>query len=139
MPSQPQPKGAPDDPRTQLDLALAYNERGAAWSGKLEYNKAIVDYNEAIRLDPKLADAYRNRGVAWHRKKEYDRAIADYDEATRLEPKDAAAFCFRGLAWRQKRSTKRRPPTTARRSASIRNTRPRIAVAAARGCVRSST
>ena len=36
-----------------------------AWSDKKEYDKAIADYNEAIRLDPKDANAYINRGMAW--------------------------------------------------------------------------
>ena len=34
--------------------ASAYNNRGNAWYAKKEYDKAIADYNEAIRLDPKI-------------------------------------------------------------------------------------
>jgi tetratricopeptide (TPR) repeat protein len=58
-----------------------------AWRVKKEYDKAIADYDEAIRLDPKYAIAFNNRGSAWLIKKEYDKAIADYDEAIRLDPK----------------------------------------------------
>ena len=50
------------------------------------YDKAIADYGEAIRLDPKYAAAYNNRGIAWSAKSEYDMAIADYGEAIRLDP-----------------------------------------------------
>ena len=35
--------------------AVAYNNRGNAWQCKKDYDKAIADYNEAIRLDPKYA------------------------------------------------------------------------------------
>ena len=33
-----------------------------------DYDRAIADYDEAIRLDPKAALAYNNRGDAWHTK-----------------------------------------------------------------------
>ena len=63
---------------------------------KGEYDKAIADYNEAIRLDPLDAHAYYRRGVAWTLKDEYDKAIADYTEAIRLDPKDADNYHQRG-------------------------------------------
>ena len=79
--------------------ACAYHNRGYAWYGKKEYDKAIADYNEAIRLDPKDAMAYYNRGCAWSGKKEYDKAIADYNEAIRLDPGIAYAYYNRGVAF----------------------------------------
>ena len=68
-------------------------------TSKKEYDKAIADYTEAIRLDPKYARAYNNRGDAWYGKKEYDKAIADYTEAIRLDPEIAEAYNNRGNAW----------------------------------------
>ena len=59
---------------------------------KGEYDKAIADFDEAIRLDPKDAVAYRNRGDAWQLARGVDKAIADYTEAIRLDPKDAVAY-----------------------------------------------
>ena len=50
--------------------ALAYNNRGYAWSNKKDYDKAIADYDEAIRLDPDDATAYCDRGNAWQDKKD---------------------------------------------------------------------
>ena len=40
-----------------------------------DYDEAIRDYTEAIRLDPKNAKAYRNRGLAYRRLGKYDEAI----------------------------------------------------------------
>jgi tetratricopeptide (TPR) repeat protein len=67
--------------------APASFDRGYVWQAKGEYDKVIADYNEAIRLDPKLVRAFVNRGSAWLIKGDNDKAIADYDEAIRLDPK----------------------------------------------------
>ena len=56
---------------------MTYQDRGLAWNEKTEYDKALADYTEAIRLDPKSAAAYNDRGWVWTAKKEYDKAIAD--------------------------------------------------------------
>jgi len=58
--------------------------------------RAIADYNEAIRLNPKYAGAYNLRGRAYHDKGDNDRAIGDYDEAIRLDPKLVEAYDNRG-------------------------------------------
>ncbi len=83
--------------------ATAYNKRGNAWGKKKDYDRAIADYNEAIRLNPQLALAFNSRGNAWAEKKEYDHAIADYNEAIRLNPQYSHAFSNRGNAWSYKK------------------------------------
>ena len=57
------------------DLALLYNRRGAELEKKADLDRALADYNEALRIDPKYAVAYNNRAVAFNKKTEYDRAI----------------------------------------------------------------
>ena len=44
-----------------------------------KYDRAIEDYNEALRLKPDFAQAFSDRGAAWYFKGEYQKAIADYD------------------------------------------------------------
>ena len=90
----------PADPKK---AAIESVNRGAALSSKNEFDKAIKEYDEAIRLDPDLGAAYVNRGAAWSGKKEYDKAIKDFGEAIRLNPKDAVAFSNRGDAWNNKK------------------------------------
>ena len=69
---------------------------------KKEYDKAIADFDEAIRLDPKSAPAFIGRGASRASKKEYSKAIADFSEAIWLDPLSIAAYDNRGLAWHSK-------------------------------------
>ena len=55
------------------------------------YDRAIADYDAAVRLDPKFQRAYNNRGAAWRAKGDRRRALQDYAEAVRLNPSDATA------------------------------------------------
>ena len=48
-----------------------------------EYDKAIADDSEAIRLKRDFAEAFYNRGFAYCRLDECDEAIAEYCEAIR--------------------------------------------------------
>ena len=80
-------------------IALAYNDRGGAWYYKQDYDKAIADFNEAIRLDSGFAPAYNNRGNAWRVRKNYDMAIADYNEAIRLDRTFAPAYQALARLW----------------------------------------
>jgi tetratricopeptide (TPR) repeat protein len=82
--------------------ASAYNNRGMWWKEKGEYDIAIGDYNEAIRLDPTFAWPYLHRGVVWAIKKEYDRAISDFGDAIRIDPKNAQGYMDRGNIWHAK-------------------------------------
>ena len=69
--------------------AEAYNNRGIAYQNKGDNDRAIADYSEAIRLNPKFADAFANRAWAYLSKKDADSAIADFTRAIELNPKDA--------------------------------------------------
>ena len=68
------------------NLAAAYNNRGNAYVYKGDYNRAISDYNEAIRLNPKYATAYNNRGCIYEKRGDYDKAIEEYEKAIELNP-----------------------------------------------------
>jgi len=81
------------------DQARLFLYRGVERAAKSDYDRAISDYDAAIRLDPKTPNAFHNRGSAWANKGEPDRAIADYDTAIRLSPKEASAYSGRAVEW----------------------------------------
>ena len=83
-------------------VAFPFYKRGNAYYGKGDLSRAILDYDQAIRLNPSHANSFSNRGVAYARKGDYDRAILDYDEAIRLNPNHADAFSNRGVAHARK-------------------------------------
>jgi tetratricopeptide (TPR) repeat protein len=56
--------------------ARAHDERGWKWYEQGEYDKAIVEYNLALKLDPSYGAAYNDRGLAWTDKGEYSKALA---------------------------------------------------------------
>jgi tetratricopeptide (TPR) repeat protein len=83
--------------------SAVYANRGYAWNAKGNYDRAIADYDEAIRLNPKNSISYSNRCVAWMVEGDFNRAIADCGEAIRLNPKNPFTFGHRCSAWARKR------------------------------------
>ena len=53
--------------------------------------KAIADYTQAIRLDPKYIPAYANRGYVYYKLNDFERALADFDKILELDPNNADA------------------------------------------------
>lgn len=87
------------DQETTQNRASAYCDRGIAYGGKKDYDRALADFNEAIRLDPKLAAAYYRRGNIYANKGDYDRAIAEYSKAIQIDPKLVDAYYKRGMVY----------------------------------------
>jgi tetratricopeptide (TPR) repeat protein len=77
------------------DLAVAHTERGVAYVALLDYDRALHDFGEAIRIDATFAKAFANRGAVHGAKQDFDRAIDDFTRALKLEPRSAHAFADR--------------------------------------------
>jgi tetratricopeptide (TPR) repeat protein len=79
--------------------ATAHNNRCVAFQEQRDFDHAIAECDEAIRLNPKNSVAYSNRCAALIKNQEIDRSFADCDEAIRLDPKNANFYAQRGTAW----------------------------------------
>jgi len=55
------------------------------FSGK-NYEAALLEYENALELDPDIFQAHRNLGEIYLVKKDYERALAEYQKALALEP-----------------------------------------------------
>ena len=77
---------------TPTAKAIAYNNRGNAFIIKGDYEHAVQDFNEAIKLNPTFTKPFNNLGVAHLRKGEYDLAIQSLDKAIKLDPGYGGTF-----------------------------------------------
>lgn len=85
-------------------IAQALVHRGDAYRMRQnDIDRALADYDLAIRTQPDFALAFSSRGFVYlFARPEMDRAISDFSEAIRLDPSSANVFYFRGVAWSKK-------------------------------------
>jgi tetratricopeptide (TPR) repeat protein len=65
---------------------MGFSILGSIYMNKGEYDQAIANFDEVLKLFPKLDSAYATRGLAYFYKGDYDRAIAGYNQAWKLNP-----------------------------------------------------
>jgi serine/threonine protein kinase/ankyrin repeat protein/cytochrome c-type biogenesis protein CcmH/NrfG len=94
------PKKAPvgiDMPNVQelVETGQKYYENG-------DYDNAIKQFDEVIKIDPKNVSGYAWRGNTYRRINQFDTAVKDFNEAISLDPKYSFAYSRRGEAYRAK-------------------------------------
>ena len=80
------------------DNAELFSNRGMIRLRQGEYKKAINDFDDALKLQPKNAVALYARGVAKCKKDKNDSGQADIDAAEALAPKVADRYRRYGIA-----------------------------------------
>jgi len=81
-----------DNAKTEkADRIKALIARAAAYERKDMIERAIADYDGALRLDPTLADIHNTRGELWRKKGDLPKAVADFAAAIKLNPDHIAA------------------------------------------------
>ena len=81
-------------------LSLLYTNRGVEYELKKDFEHALADHDQALKIDPKNPAAYMNRGNTYASQGDFEHAIADFDQAIKFNPKYAEAFFNRGMAKR---------------------------------------
>ena len=106
-----------NDKSEAKNQAMILRNRCGIYYTKNDYDHALADCNEALRMEPESAIGYNRRGLIWYQMKRYDTAIDDFTQAIRLDANFAYAYYNRGLARRAKGDTE---PADADKAEAIR-------------------
>jgi len=82
---------AVDEQEPPQNVAMICNALGYAHFAKEEYDIAIRQYKEALKLDPDYVTASNNLGYAYERKKLTSQALEAYEKSLSLDPNNAIA------------------------------------------------
>jgi tetratricopeptide (TPR) repeat protein len=102
------PNGSgPVGPKNEDEAALAtlaarpvrtHITQGETYYRSGDYEKAVGEYSEAIKLNPAFVNAFIGRGKAYAALGKNDLAISDYAKAIQLNPRDSEPYNLRGIA-----------------------------------------
>lgn len=89
-----------DDASEQMaERVEAFKNRGRGSFNRKDYDRAIADYGQAVKLSPKDAWPFAHRCEAYESKEDHDSTIADCTEAIRIDPPYGWAYNNRGVAY----------------------------------------
>ena len=74
-------------------------KRGITFRYRRDYEMAILEFTEAIRLKPNYAEAYYERGLTYYFTSRYNLAIPDLTQAISINPSNAEWYCSRGSTY----------------------------------------
>src|SRR6201995_1741449 len=88
------------------NLAILHSNRGIAYGKAGDYDRAIADFDAALRIQPNHVRALVNRGGANFARHNYDDAPSDFAQAQRLEPRNTQHAMSQAIAYEAKGDTK---------------------------------
>ena len=100
--SKPAPGPVPaPEPSPGFDPATAqeYIKRGNFYFEQGDYEAALADYSEAIKLEPGNSYAWAVRGYCQVFRGETEAAFIDLNHAVKLDPRNAYAFSYRSALY----------------------------------------
>ncbi len=92
------------EPLSRKDRAATYVNRGILLMRQGNFERAMWDYQEGLRLQPTLLEAKVNIGAALYGMQRYDEAMQALNEGIKTDSPEARAVGLynRGLIWEHK-------------------------------------
>jgi tetratricopeptide (TPR) repeat protein len=84
------------------NLAAVYQQRGYAAATNQQFQDAISDYGEAIKINPEDPRIYEQRAAVEMKLNDMDKALADYSEAIKLKPNEVRYYLYRSYIYETK-------------------------------------
>jgi tetratricopeptide (TPR) repeat protein len=73
------------------NLALVHNALGYAYFAQEQYDIAIREYKEALKLYPEYTVAFNNLGNVYEKKQMIPQAVEIYEQALKIDPNNTTA------------------------------------------------
>ncbi len=99
-------KATDRDRKFAPNLAIAYQQRGFASANERQFEDAIRDFSEALKINSRDPRIYEQRAAVEMKMNDYDKALADYTEAIRLKPNDVRYYLYRSYIYEMKGDVK---------------------------------
>jgi len=93
------------DHKYASDLATVYQGRGYAAAKTQQFQEAIQDFTEALKIKSNDPRIYEQRAAAEMKVYDYDKALADYSEASKLKPNEVRYYNYRAYIYETKEDT----------------------------------
>jgi len=87
------------DTASDDDKAHAYSTRGMAYLAQADYDRALDDLTQALKLKPDVAALYKLRSQVYAAQGDYTNAVADLSQAIERAPDQALLYSARGDAY----------------------------------------
>jgi len=71
-------------------------QKGLAFHKQQQYDAAVREFTEAIRVRPEMTDAYLYRGIALYAAGQLEASITDFNKVLELRPESATVYLYRG-------------------------------------------
>lgn len=92
----------PGRPPVHRYYAMAHNNLGLVAAAGNQPDRAMLHYQEALRVFPSGFWAHRNLGLALYLENRMDEAIDEWTQASELNPRDSLTHAYLGLALSRK-------------------------------------
>jgi tetratricopeptide (TPR) repeat protein len=90
------------DHKYASDLAAVYQGRGYAAAKNQQFQEAIADFTEALKIKSNDPRIYEQRAAVEMKMYDYDKALADYSELIRLKPNEVRYLNYRAYIYETK-------------------------------------